>query len=179
MLAQSISSNGIIAKNDIRADLESAVEVYSDAIFRYCYGILTDYHDAQDATQETFVKACTGINDFKGEASYATWLYRIAYNTCISCLRKRKFRFLYPLDNGHMPYITPEPADENHISEELTQALSTLSPFDKALVLSRVLEDMDYNQLSQLYGKSPATLRKRYERARKKLEKSINEQGGH
>jgi len=63
------------------------------------------------------------------------------------------------------------------MAEEIKAALGKLSPQDRALVISRLLDDMDYEQLSEIYNASAATLRKRYERAKKKLAQALREQG--
>ena len=159
--------------------IEEAVSQYSGVLFKYCCGILCDYYDAQDAVQETFVKAHLKGASYR-EDNYAGWLYRIAYNTCISMLRKKRFHLLGKLDdvstrensNGRQTNFVTE---EKFLSEVLAKALGKLKPRDRALIFSRALDDLDFNQLEAVYNTSAATLRKRYERAKKKLQKSLEE----
>ncbi|MCL2421557.1 MAG: sigma-70 family RNA polymerase sigma factor [Defluviitaleaceae bacterium] len=156
-------------------DLEKAIEAYGKPILRYCHGILCNYHDAQDAVQLTFIKAYRA--DFKADkstSSLGSWLYRIAYHTCLDMLRKRKriLRFMEKATSEASCYQMEAP----YISEGLKAALLTLSAKDRALVLNRVIDEMEYNELADIYGASPSALRKRYERAKKKL--ASNLEGG-
>jgi RNA polymerase sigma-70 factor (ECF subfamily) len=159
----------VTAENSI--SLEEAITRYSHALLKYCYGLLCNYHDAQDAMQETFCKAYARRGGFKGQASIVTWLYKIAYNTCLSMLRKRRF-FLAKRTDEAMANM-PDP----FIGGALAKALAVLSPKERALVYSRAVEDIDYDQLEIIHGVRAATLRKRYERARKKLQKILNAEG--
>jgi RNA polymerase sigma-70 factor (ECF subfamily) len=152
--------------------LEDAVSKYSGVLFKYCCGVLCDYYEAQDAVQETFIKAFTA--DYR-DGNYAGWLYRIAFNTCISMLRKKKFYFL-----GKFGDASEEneknvacATNENFLSEEMLKALGKLSPRERALIFSRALDDLDFKQLEKVYNASAATLRKRYERAKKKMQKNF------
>lgn len=147
--------------------LEEAVERYSGVLFKYCYGILCDYYEAQDAVQETFAKAFVKRESYREDKNYAGWLYRIAYNTCIVFLRKKRFHL-------HEEIERPGTKPDNSLSEEMLTALAALKPADRALIFHRALEEMDFSELEGVYGTSASTLRKRYERAKKKLQKHLN-----
>jgi len=143
--------------------LEMMVETHGRAILRYCHLLLRDYHEAQDVVQTTFLKAFTKQRSIKGEL--APWLYKAAYNNCIDILRKRKKQvFIEDQEPQAATYHMTE-----GMSEDVKVALGVLTPEDRALVINRIIDDMDFAQLSQIYGASAATLRKRYERAKKKL----------
>jgi len=151
-------------------NLSEIIEIYGMAILKYCHSILCDYHEAQDAAQITFVKAYTKGYLYKAKGNISPWLYKIAYNTCLDILRKRKFVILsetLPEGSYEMPDIT--------LSEELKAAFLTISPTDRALVYSRVINEMDYKELSIIYGASVSALQKRYARAKKKLADAILE----
>ena len=157
-------------------DLEQMINLHGKAIFRYCHLLLRDYHEAQDAVQITFLRAYykeNNRNPLKGE--FTPWLYKIAYNCCIDILRKRKrhYRFLDEEKNTTDTFYYMEEG----MSEEVRQALGELSPEDRALVISRLMDGMDYEQLSQIYNVKAAAIRKRYERAKKRLAQALREQG--
>ena len=148
-------------------ELEDIVSKYGQPILSYCHGILRNYHDAQDAVQITFIKAHTKRAHYRENISLSAWLYRIAYNTCIDILRKRWIGISNwkkePADEGSYQM------DEQYMHDTLSDALSRLSAKDRALVFNRVIDGMSYEELAEIYKTSEAALRKRYERAKKKL----------
>jgi len=151
-------------------ELETVVNANGKQILRYCCALLRDYHEAQDVAQTTFLKALNA--NIKGDL--VPWLYRTAYNHCIDILRKRKwslFTFVEERD------CTESYEMKDGMSSEIREALGVLTTKERALVVSRALDDMDYEQLSQIFGVSSAALRKRYERAKKKLAQALREQG--
>ena len=149
-------------------DLEQLVRAYTPALLRYCTGILGSEHDAQDAVQQTFIKAWQRRHTLReGENNIRAWLYRIAYRTALDMLRAAKRAAAYP---------TPEPLEQDPgISEELRAALDTLKPLDRALILERVLDELDYKTLAQIHGRPTAYLRTRYQRAKKQLANRLRE----
>ena len=144
--------------------LADAIALYGQPLLRYCHHILCDYHEAQDAVQTTFIKAYDHHKRFRPGTSLSAWLYRLAYTTCVDLLRRRKRQLLTP---------PPVASDPDYIGEDLRRALATLSPEQRALVYSRVIEQRSFDALAVIYGKPAATLRKRYERARKKLAQAL------
>ena len=93
-------------------DLEKLVRTYTPALLRYCTGILGSEHDAQDAVQQTFIKAWQRRHTLReGENNIRAWLYRIAYRTALDMLRAAKRAANYP---------TPQPLEQDPgISDEL------------------------------------------------------------
>lgn len=139
----------------------AAIALYGQPLLRYCHHILCDYHEAQDAVQATFIKAWERREHFLG-GSLKAWLFRLGYTTSIDLMRRKKRWFAAP------------PAEASHgnsdyIGGELRAALLTLTAEERALVFGRVMEELSFDALSERHGISAATLRKRYERARKKL----------
>ena len=141
-------------------DLEALVHTYTPALLRYCTGILGSEHDAQDAVQQTFIKAWQRRHTLR-------MLYRIAYRTALDMLRAAKRAANYP---------TPQPLEQDPgISDELRAALNALPPLDRALVLERVLDGMDYAALALIHGMPAPYLRTRYSRAKTKLAAILKE----
>lgn len=149
-------------------DLEKLVHAYTPALLRYCTGLLGNEHDAQDAVQQTFIKAWQRRRTLReGENNIRAWLYRIAYRTALDMLRAAKRAAAYP---------TPEPLEQDPgISDELRTALNTLAPLDRALILERVLDGLDYAALARIHGRPAAYLRTRYHRAKKQLAQRLKE----
>lgn len=159
-------------------ELEWAIELYGQPLLRYCHNILCDYFEAQDIVQITFIKAYKKRKSFKSGTSLSAWLYRIAYTTCIDSLRKKKLLFFMPQNHAKLRYSVQHAQEEaGYIREDLKKALLTLSPAKRALVFSRVIEEKSYAELAEIYHVSAPTLRKRYERAIKKLSQALKENG--
>jgi|GEM_PF-94458 len=128
-------------------DLEKLVHTHTAALLRYCTGLLGCEADAQDAVQKTFIKAWQQRHTLRhdGTDNERAWLYRIAYRTSLDMLRAIKRAAAYP---------TPEPLEQDPgISEELRAALNTLAPLDRALILERVLDGLDYAALACIHGR--------------------------
>lgn len=158
--------------------LDEAVTKYGASLFRYCAGVLCDYHEAQDAVQETFIKAYAGQATYTHDTNFGGWLYRIAYTTCVSMLRKRRFRLMTEREKAGQSRIPAADEGSHFLSEELVRALRTLTPEERSLLFARAVDDMDYRRMSQVFGASEAALRKRYERARKKLQENFQDLKG-
>ena len=158
--------------------LDNLIEKYSDRLIKYCYTILGNYQDAEDAVQDTFIRIYYKIDSIANEAAIVTYMYRISYSISIDMLRKKKRQ--NKLTEKYGKQLQEEAVydisqKDNLISEELQEALMTLKPLDRALVHGIAVEEMVYKELSIVFGKSETVLRKRYERARKKLQSILNE----
>ena len=150
-------------------DLERLVHAHTAALLRYCTGLLGCEADAQDAVQKTFIKAWQQRHTLRGDGTdnERAWLYRIAYRTALDMLRAARRAAAYP---------TPEPLEQDPgISDELRAALAQLPPLDRALVLERVLDELDYAALARIHGRPAAYLRTRYHRAKKRLAELLRE----
>lgn len=150
-------------------DLEKLVHTHTAALLRYCTGLPGSEADAQDAVQQTFIKAWQNRHTLRrdGTDNERAWLYRIAYRTALDMLRAARRAAAYP---------TPEPLEQDPgISEELRSALDTLKPLDRALVLERVLDGLDYKTLAQIHARPAGYLRTRYNRAKKQLAERLKE----
>ena len=147
--------------------LLDAMDKYSQPLLRYCHNILCDYHEAQDALQITFIKAYQKRASIKKDMRLSPWLYKIAYNTCVDIIRKRRYTeqlkdYQQEVESGRIP-------------EDILAALLKLNSIDRSVVYGRVINEMSYDELAKIHGKSPATLRKRFERARKRLAEELKE----
>lgn len=76
--------------NGHQDDYRILVEKYQEQVFRICMGYVHNEDDANDLTQETFIKAFYSLHSFKFKSSFSTWIYRIAVNICLNHLRKKK-----------------------------------------------------------------------------------------
>ncbi|SDZ38994.1 RNA polymerase sigma-70 factor, ECF subfamily [Proteiniborus ethanoligenes] len=155
----------VIGGEDI---LEEVINLYGEKLLRYATAILCDYQEAEDVVQESFIAAYQNRNKFDGE-NLSAWLYKITYNRSLNQLKKRKIFYFSEI---HSEAVLEE--KDKGLSDETLRALQKLKPKDRALLYGRIMEEQSYEELSLLTGISPATLRKRYQRAKDKLVKELN-----
>jgi len=167
-------------KQGLLQEYRHIVQQYQVPVFRYCYHMLGAVEEAEDAVQEVFIKAYRKLDRYKEGTSFSSWLYKIAYNHCVDHLRKRRYCQFVPLcDSIIGDSDTMSCSLENdELSQPLQQAISKLSPDDRTILMLRVLEEKSYEEIAGILGKRSSTVRKRYERLRKKLQQSINETKG-
>jgi RNA polymerase sigma-70 factor, ECF subfamily len=158
------------------------VRRYQDRIYTVIVGMVGDREDALDLTQETFVKAYVGLNRFRQEAGFYTWLYRIAVHLCIDYSRRRKRRQEpLPLDQYLLrdpsvepedpsPAANPERAAMNvHLRAAIRTALQRLAePFRSAVILHDI-EGLSQEEVAKIMGCPRGTAKSRIQRGRYQL----------
>ena len=143
------------------------VEQYQAALLRTCYVILKDYELAEDAVQETFLKAYQAMDSFRGDCSEKTWLMRIAMNTCRDMKRKAWFR---RVDRRITPEQTPEACVPFEIQDDsIVQSILRLPYKEKEVLLLYFYQDMTLEEIGQSLGLSISTISTRLKQAKKKL----------
>lgn len=161
---------------------ERLIRRYQDQAYRTAYGILGNAEDAKDATQEAFIKIYKSLSKFKLQSSFSTWMYRIIHNTCLDILRKRKRRRELPMEtknsSGTEGYEIPvEDAGEGpealldyaFLKEEVKRGISKLPEEYQGVVVLRDIEDLSYEEISEVLGISQGTVKSRLNRGRKQL----------
>jgi RNA polymerase sigma-70 factor (ECF subfamily) len=153
---------------------ESIVNRHQQSLFIYCYHLLMQQEEAEDAVQDVFVKAYEKIHSYTYGQSFTAWLYKIAYHQCVNLLRKRKRSrlmqlFLMSNYKGSSVESGYERVEWKPFSLELTHALRRLSPPERALIVLRVVQEKSYEEISLVLNSSPTNLRKKLERVKIKL----------
>lgn len=150
-------------------DLEEAVHIYGPKLFRYVYTLLCNYQDAEDIVQDVFISAYHGQVGFDGE-NISAWLYKIAYNKSIDHLRRNQVVSFQEL---HEDTSIVEQDYDTGCSPVIISAIQNLSYEERVIVLGRITESLSYAELAVRLGISEPVVRKRYERAKKKLAKNL------
>ncbi len=147
--------------------LTRLVETYQTALLHICYMILRDESLAEDAVQETFLKAYKAIDTFRGESSEKTWLFRIGVNVCRDMKRGRWFRYL---DRRVTPEVLPIPAPEaDEDYQELSEAIMRLPDRDKEIILLYYYQNMNIREVASALGLAPSSVSNRLKKARERL----------
>jgi RNA polymerase sigma-70 factor (ECF subfamily) len=151
---------------------------YSRPVYSLVIQMVSSPEDAEELVQDIFLKAFRALDKFRGNSSFSTWLYRIAYNQAVSATRKQKNgqknEYLY---TDESTYLIPDEEAEQFLclsdSEEkileLTRAIDRLSVEEKALITLFYYEDKTTDELAVILGLSQANVKVRLHRVRKKL----------
>lgn len=149
------------------------IKDYQQQIFSYIYRMVRNYQDAEDLTQDTFIKAYNKLATLKDISVFKSWLYQIAYRTTINHFKRQSVKslnlFANPKSINEISFEVDYYSDE--FGEKATKIFASLNYKEHTLLTLRAIEEMTYSELSQVMGKSPEVLRKRYERLISKLKK--------
>jgi RNA polymerase sigma-70 factor (ECF subfamily) len=152
------------------------VESYQKPVYHLCYRMLGNPSDAEDAAQESFLRAYKSLKRYDTDRSFATWLLSIASHYCIDQHRKRRLDTLSVDDEQHAwleppdPGLTPEAA--LHLSEKQEQVrelLDTLAPKDRSAVIMRYWYDYSYEEIAESLVITVSAVKSRLHRARREL----------
>ena len=148
---------------------------YSKSIFALILRIVVVREDAEELTQDVFVKAFEKLHTFKGDCSFSTWLFRIAYNKAISATRKTKTIY-YVIDENQLENIQDDVVDrifENDDNENQLQklelAIEKLNVEDKTLISLYYLDEKSIADVAMVLGISADNVKIKLYRVRKKL----------
>lgn len=147
--------------------LYQMIEKYEKELLRMCCVYLRDMSMAEDAVQETFLKAYKGLNSFRGNSRERTWLIRIAINVCNDMRRSAWFRFIdkkVDVDRLEIPR-----ADQNDVSISLMMEIMRLPHKYMEVVLLYYYEDLKLNQIAEALGMSESMVSRRLRKAREML----------
>ncbi len=172
-----------------KAAFDELVLKHQHKLFNLCYRFLGDYQEANDSAQETFIKVYQSLKRFRFESAFSTWLYRIGVNTSKNKLKSAEYRWkkrMVPLDNpASLDHSSPatgiqdesnSPAMELEKKERMRliqEAINALPPEQKEVVALRDIEGLSYEEIVEITGVNPGTVKSRLARARLELRKRL------
>lgn len=151
---------------------EILVNQYKDMVFSICIKITEDYHLAEEAAQDAFLKSYHQIGRFKGQSKFSSWLYKIALNTSYNKIRSRKPA--EELESSYEESISnmPDGFDLLHFQDQkkcINLALGQLEKLDALIVTLFYLEEQSIDELVVITELSKSNIKVKLFRARKKL----------
>lgn len=152
------------------------IRTFERQIYTYCYYMLKNREEAEDALQEIFIKLYRSIQKYEHQVSFSSWLYKIAYYHCMDMFRKKSRQKKTLSLQKEIQELAHQHLKEN--ISEVEQLLMSLKVEEKHLVLLRAVEQYSFEEIGQIMECKPATLRKKYERIRKKLIREKKSKGG-
>lgn len=149
------------------------VRRHQNRIYRYLLRMLGSHEDARELTQDAFIKAWQALPQWQPEAQFRTWLFRIANNTALDALRRRKLVEFVPLDDSFdAPGSEPDPERQAQATQEVRQLeanLKKLAQEHRQILLLREVEEMSYEEIGSVMSLSEGTVKSRLARARAAL----------
>jgi RNA polymerase sigma-70 factor (ECF subfamily) len=165
---------------------EKLIEAYQKKVFNIALRMLGNYDDACDIAQEVFIRAFKSIKDFREQAMFSTWIYKIATNACLDELRRRKNRVFISIDEEvkleegdlkrQIEDDKPSPdieVEQNEMREEINKAISELSEEHRVVIVLRDIQGFTYEEIAKITKCPEGTVKSRINRARQALKEIL------
>lgn len=175
------------AKNGDSKAYEGLLKKYRNSVYNLVYRMVRDLEEAEDLTQEAFIKAFNSLASFNEEYAFSTWLYKIATNNCIDFFRKRKLQ-TYSLDkpvqykDSEIQHEIPDPElnpEKSILARErsrmIQEAIKTLPEKYYTAIILRHNEEKSYEEIAEILNLPLGTVKARIFRAREMLNKELKE----
>jgi RNA polymerase sigma-70 factor (ECF subfamily) len=154
-----------------REDFAVLVERHQQALYAFVLRYLRDPDAAEDVVQSTFVRAYTALRTFRGDASFKTWLHRIAINECRSRARKqRQLREVALEEVGEAVLPADSPDLASAVDGKGLQAyIDRLAPLQRSVLVMRVFGDLPFKEIARIEGTTEGSAKVSYHNAVKRL----------
>jgi RNA polymerase sigma-70 factor (ECF subfamily) len=188
-----MNSDQQLVKRTLHGDtyaFEELVKTYQNKVYMLAYRYMGNEDDANDMSQEAFIKAYRSLRSFKGDASFGTWIYRITTNVCLDELRRRKRKIapvsldepLATLDGDVMEREIPDQTfaadviyERKEFSQNIQLLLDEMKPEHKTVIVLRDVMELSYEEIAAVLDCSIGTVKSRISRARNILQKKLTE----
>lgn len=151
------------------------LDKYSRQVFSLIVKVVGNREDAEELAQDVFVKVYRNLSSFKGDSSFSTWIYRIAYNTAISETRRKKHEFL-AIEESVINNVSEEEvadalgrSDNSEQMNRLEAALAQLPPDERAIILLFYMKEKSIDEIAVITGLTASNIKVKLHRIRKKL----------
>jgi len=162
---------------------DSLIQRYQERVYATVYHMTSNHEDANDLTQETFIKAYKALKNFKGDSSFFTWVYLIAVNKTINFLKGRKNKIHLSLNDldfnaDHDPDFVAFISDKtprrdlnlSELHEKLNEAMQKLSDVHRLVVTLHDVQGLSHEEISKIMDCNTGTVRSRLFYARQQLQ---------
>jgi RNA polymerase sigma-70 factor (ECF subfamily) len=169
-----------------REAFRALFELYKDKVYSIALRYSNDESSAMDIAQDTFLKLFSSIRDFRGQARFESWLYRLVVNSCLD--QKRRRRRLLPFVDQFLEDLrfcgetALQELLRQELSEQVRSAVTRLPPEQRIVIVLRYTEGLSYEEIAEALGCSKGTVASRLNRAHAVLERRlarlVKEEGG-
>lgn len=175
------------AKQGDTAAFEELVRLYEKRVYALTLRMCKNPEDAAEAAQEAFLSAWQGLPFFRGDASFSTWLYRLASNACVDLLRResRHRGAAGPsfndeeaaVDVADEAPLPQETLERKELREQIEAGLQPLTPDHRAVLILREMHQLSYDEIAGVLEIDVGTVKSRINRARKQLRNFLVKSG--
>ncbi|WP_232698254.1 RNA polymerase sigma factor [Brevibacillus daliensis] len=170
-----------VLQGDVEA-FRDIIQKYQHMIYVFIYKMVNNKSDAEDLTQEVFVKAYEKLSTYRGDSQLSTWLHTLARNRTIDFLRRRKFHET----DEHLAYVPSNAKDElpqesllrKEQKKTIAEAFSQLSDSYREIIILRCTNEYPFDKIAVMLGVAESTARVRYLRARQEFAKVLTKMEG-
>ena len=153
------------------------VRKYQKRVYWLIRKMVIDHDDANDLSQEVFVKIWFKLDEFRGESGLFTWIYRVATNECLGYLKKKRRRFFLPIHDVEGDLAgkieSGNHFTRNEIEKKLQLAILKLPEKQRLVFNMKYFEEMPYEEMSQVLGTSVGALKASYHHAVQKIKNTV------
>jgi RNA polymerase sigma-70 factor (ECF subfamily) len=165
----------IVSANDTLL-FEILYDRYAKVVYNKCYGFSKSNQEAEDLTQDVFLKLFVKLGTFKGKSKFSTWLYAFTYNHCVNYVNRNNSKKIekksVDAENLQESYYNPE-EDDHDINqlrvEKLKEALEKISPEEKMILLLKYQDFLSIKELKDILDIGESAVKMRLKRAKEKL----------
>ncbi|MBN1551427.1 RNA polymerase sigma factor [bacterium] len=167
------------AKNGDQRSFSKLMDSYMSYVYRLALRMLGNEMEAEDVTQEVFIKAYKSLKAFRGKSQFKTWLYRIAVNQSLKAIKKQKIVKQHVIDeiedkvnnNAENPLDSVIQAEQK---DYLNRSIKNLPPKQKAILLLRVNDEMSFKDIAAIMKRSVGAVKANYFHAIQNIQSQIN-----
>lgn len=153
------------------------IKTYHKRVYWLIRRMVIDHDDANDITQEVFIKLHLHLDNFREESRLFTWIYRVATNECLGFLRRKRRRFFLPIGDveGELAGLVENGLgmDGNELEKRLQLAILRLPEKQRMVFQMRYFEELPYEEIAEITGTSIGALKASHHHAVKKLETDL------
>ena len=158
------------------------VDRYKDLVFTLAIRMLKNREEAEEVAQDTFIKAYKSLEKFKGDSKFSTWIYRVAYNTCLDRIKKNK-KHLNNVEinefTEHQVVTIDNALDKMEVKEReeaMQRCIDTLPSEESFLLTLYYFDDLSLDEISKIVGITANSIKVKLFRSRKKLASILKSQ---
>lgn len=155
------------------------VKKYQQRVYWLIRKMVIDHDDANDLTQDSFIKVWHHLEDFRNDSQLYTWIYKIATNECLNFLNKKRKRFFLPINDVEreleQKLVSSDMIQGDEIQMKLQKALLKLPEKQRLVFNMKYFDDLKYEEISTILGTSVGALKASYHLAVKKIEEYLSD----